>query len=194
MDLNKDYWSRRWNEGQTQWDAGEITTPIKTFIDGLKDKNVRILIPGAGNAYEAIYLYKNGFTYVDVCDIAPQPLEALKKKYPNIPTSRLINQDFFTLTGSYDLIIEQTFFCAIDPSKRMSYAKKCFDLLNKGGKLVGVLFNDPLNEDEPPFGGDKEAYLSCFLPYFEVKYFDICYNSIPPRQNRELFIYLIKNK
>ena len=87
-----------------------------------------------------------------------------------------------------DLIVEQTFFCAINPSLRKAYAKKMHELLNKKGKLVGVLFNDVLNTDKPPFGGNKEEYISYFNPYFNFKTFDVCYNSIKPRANRELFI------
>ena len=32
-------------------------------------------------------------------------------------------------------------------------------LLNEGKSIVGLLFNVPLNQDHPPFGGNKEEYL-----------------------------------
>lgn len=80
----------------------------------------------------------------------------------------------------------------MDPSLRPKYAEKVHSLLKKDGKLVGLLFDDKFNQDGPPFGGTKDEYISYFRPWFEIKYFDKAYNSIPPREGRELFICLIK--
>ena len=66
------------------------------------------------------------------------------------------------------------------------------DLLNNGGKLVGLLFDGPLNEDYPPFGGTKQEYEKYLRPYFNIKVFERSYNSIIPRKGRELFMILIK--
>ena len=66
MENLEEYWSKRYEEGQTGWDIGYPSTPIKTYIDQIKDKNLRILIPGAGNAYEAEYIFKEGFKNVFV--------------------------------------------------------------------------------------------------------------------------------
>jgi SAM-dependent methyltransferase len=192
LDLNKDYWTSRYTENETGWDLGEISTPLKEYIDQLNDKNISILIPGAGNAYEAEYLFKNGFKNVTVIDLSEEPLKNIKKRIPDFPQANLIAGDFFEHQQQYDLILEQTFFCAINPSLREAYAKKMHDLLRKNGKLVGVLFNDVLNVDKPPFGGNKEEYISHFKPHFNFKRFDTCYNSIKPRENRELFIHFEK--
>jgi methyl halide transferase len=73
------------------------------------------------------------------------------ERCPAIREEHLLQADFFELnTGKgkhlpeFDLIVEQTFFCAIDPSLRKNYFKKVHQLLKPGGKLVGLLFNDPL--------------------------------------------------
>ena len=50
------------NPIQLGWDLGEVSPPIKSYIDTLEDKNIRILIPGCGNTYEAEYLLEQGFT------------------------------------------------------------------------------------------------------------------------------------
>ena len=52
----KEYWINRYKEERTGWDIGYPSTPLKEYIDQLQDKNLRILIPGAGNGYEAEYL------------------------------------------------------------------------------------------------------------------------------------------
>ena len=186
----KAYWSKRWQTGQTGWDTGEISPPLKAYFDGLRNKDLRILIPGAGNAHEAEYLHRNGFTDVTVLDIASEPLAALQKRLPDFPGARLVNENFFDFKGSYDLVAEQTFFCSFPPApkNRKAYAAKMSELIIPGGKLVGLWFKTPLDPTgNRPFGGTKEEYLSYLQPYFEVRTFEECYNSIAPRAGNELF-------
>jgi thiopurine S-methyltransferase len=190
--LNKTYWSARYSEHKTGWDIGAISTPIKVYIDQLEDKNIKILIPGSGNAYEASYLFEKGFRNVTVLDFAQKPLDNLKKRIPEFPNSQLINADFFSHNKQYDLIIEQTFFCALSPKLRADYAKKMSELLVPSGKLAGLLFDFPLTEKGPPYGGCQEEYLNYFYPYFKVLTMETCYNSIKPRMDNELFFILEK--
>ena len=192
MKFDKTFWSKRYQEQQTGWDIGYISTPLKSYIDQLTTKDIKILIPGAGNGYEAAYLFDTGFKHTYVLDIAQEPLDNLLARNTKIPKEQLINTNFFEHIGNYDLIIEQTFFCALNPELRANYAKKMSELLCKGGKIVGVLFDFPLTEKDPPFGGSAEAYLNYFKPYFDIKVMERCYNSIKPRMNNELFIILVK--
>lgn len=190
--IDQNYWEQRWENKQTGWDTGSITTPLKVYFNQLTDKNISILIPGCGNAYEAEYLFEQGFKNTYIIDIAPQALTSFSTRVPHFPASQLICDDFFSHTGQYDLVVEQTFFCAIDPKQREAYIKKMHALLKPTGKLIGLLFNIPLNTEHPPFGGNKNDYEKQFRPYFNFKYFDVCYNSIKPRANNELFIVLEK--
>lgn len=189
-ELNESFWTERYKSGQTGWDIGYVSTPIKEYIDQLKDKSLKILIPGAGNAYEAEYLFKEGFTNVTVIDISPIPLQKLQERIPKEFHHNLVQINFFDFNGQFDLILEQTFFCAINPALRQEYAAKMLTLLKPGGKLAGVLFNVPLFSDRPPFGGNKEEYVKYFKDSFQIRYFDECYNSIPPRDGAELFILM----
>jgi hypothetical protein len=191
MFLSSSYWNNRYVENDFGWDAGDITTPLKEYFDQLTDKTIKILIPGAGNYYEAEYLFHNGFRNVFVLDFAEEPLKNIKERCKDFPETQLIREDFFKHKGQYDLIIEQTFFCAIDPTLRSAYTNHMYSLLKPKGKLAGVLFDDVLNTDKPPFGGNKEEYVKYFSPYFEFNTFDKCYNSIKPREGRELFINLM---
>ena len=186
------YWTERYLQHQTQWDIGYVSTPLKAYFDQLTQKDKKILIPGCGNAYEAAYLHEQGFTQVFVVDISRRPLQAFSKKYPGFPAGHLVHGDFFELDDTFDLIVEQTFFCALHPSERQVYAEKMHNLLSAHGRLTGVLFEDELFTDHPPYGGDRKEYQDYFLPYFEFHVFETCYNSIKPRAGRELFINLIK--
>jgi thiopurine S-methyltransferase len=100
--------------------------------------------------------------------------------------------DFFQLQDAFDLIIEQTFFCALDPTLREAYAQKMPCVLNPNGKLVGVMFDAPMNADRPPFGGKKEEYQVLFERYFSNVTIDACYNSIAPRAGKEVFVRMEK--
>jgi thiopurine S-methyltransferase len=191
-ELTSDFWKEKYETNETGWDIGHISTPLKEYIDQLENKDLKILIPGCGNAYEAEYIFKKGFKNVFVIDFSPIALKNFKDRTPDFPEEQLICDDFFNHKGKYDLIIEQTFFCAITPNLRSKYAKKMFELLNENGKLVGLLFDDKLNDDKPPFGGNKEEYLDYFKPYFIINKMESAYNSISPRMTKELFINLSK--
>ena len=193
MNTNKEeaYWSARYKEKRTGWDIGYPATPLKHYIDQLNDKTLSILIPGAGNAYEAEYLWKSGFKNVFVMDISEFPLKEFQKRNPDFPKQQVLLEDFFQHQKQYDLIFEQTFFCSFIPSdaNRNAYAKQMAHLLKPAGKLVGVWFDIPLTGDleKRPFGGDKASYLKHLTLYFEPLVFESCYNSIPQRMGNELF-------
>lgn len=192
--VNSEFWAARYRENRTGWDIGHISTPLKEYIDQLENKDLKILIPGSGNSYEAEYLFNKGFTNVFICDIAAEPLQNFKKRLPGFPEDHLLQEDFFNLKDTYDLILEQTFFCAIPVNKRPDYAEKSFDLLAENGKIAGVFFDFELKADGPPFGGSKEEYLTYFSPYFKIDIFERCYNSIKPRQGSELFFKFTKKQ
>src|SRR5690349_19849911 len=123
---DQEFWNKRYADNEIQWDLGYPSPPLKEYIDQLEDKNLRILIPGAGNAYEAEYLLEKGFTNVTIVDISELAVAGAAKRFQKFPSEnyKLIHEDFFYHNGLYDLILEQTFFCAIDPQLRGYYADK----------------------------------------------------------------------
>jgi len=164
--LDEKYWDGRYTNDSSAWDVGFISTPLKEYIDQLTNKDLKILIPGCGNSYEAEYLFTNGFKNVFIIDLADSPLKHFSDRVPSFPKNQLIKGDFFKHEGSYDLILEQTFFCAIDPLLRNDYVKKMSELLNPSGKLVGLLFDCDFEKMGPPFGGNKITYIEQFSPFF----------------------------
>lgn len=192
MNLNKAYWTKRYLSNDIPWDAGAVTTPIKEYIDQLTNKELKILIPGVGNGYELRYLYEKGFKNVYGLDFSETPINSFSKANPYFPKQQLLVDDFFEHSATYDLIIEQTFFCALQPELRPLYVNKMHSLLKPNGKLVGVLFVFPLTEKGPPFGGSLEEYEQLFSTNFLIETLHPCYNSIKPRQNNEYFIILKK--
>jgi methyl halide transferase len=190
--LDRQFWTQQYQNGTTQWDLGYPSPPLKELIDTLENKELRILVPGAGNAYEVEYLWNNGFKHVYVLDISPKPLENFKKRNPTFPHAQMLLMDFFDMKETFDLVLEQTFFCAIDPKLRQQYADQMSKIIVPGGKLAGVMFGKHFEKEGPPFGGTKEEYLKYFEPYFKIEKMDVCENSIPPRAGNELWIEMIK--
>ncbi len=181
-----DYWNNRYQNNETGWDMKQVSPPLKGYIDSLQNTNLAILIPGCGNAYEASYLLEKGFTNVTLIDISAIITAKLRETYKDKPIS-IVNDNFFEHSGKYDLILEQTFFCALDPSLREKYVEKCVDLLNANGKIAGVFFNRRFAETEPPFIASDDEYRNLFEPDFNFLHFENCNNSIAPRMGNELF-------
>ncbi|MBU2940457.1 SAM-dependent methyltransferase [Lacinutrix sp. C3R15] len=194
MDLTEGFWDNRYKTLDIGWDLGKISPPLKNYFDQLTNKNLRILIPGGGNSYEAEYLHHKGFNNVYVVDLSKTALKNIKTRVPSFPSSHLIQNNFFDVDMRFDVIIEQTFFCAIHPSLRLSYAAKLFEILHAKGKVVGLLFNVPLKDTKPPFGGCKKEYLQHFNPYFDIKIMEEAKNSVVARQGKELFFIMQKKK
>ena len=193
MSLDSNSWNQRYLSKNTGWDIGYVSTPLKEYFDQLKNKHLRILIPGCGNSHEAEYLFSIGFQNVYVLDFSKKAIDNFSSRVPVFPKDNLLCEDFFNISGNYDLIIEQTFFCAINKSKRFEYVNKIHSLLNKNGRLVGLLFNGPMNDDHPPFGGSIAEYKKLFSSLFDLKIIQSSKNSISSRNGKELFInFLLK--
>ncbi|MCB0651820.1 MAG: SAM-dependent methyltransferase [Saprospiraceae bacterium] len=186
------FWEDKYQGQQTPWDIGYASPPLRHYVDQVSDMTQRILIPGAGHAHEAIYLHRRGFENVFVCDWAPTAFKHLDRSCPDFPSAHKLVNDFFKLELSVDLILEQTFFCAIPPSLRPDYARKASELLADGGKLAGVLFSENFTTPGPPFGGTAAEYIQYFEPYFHIRLMESSKKSIKPRLGRELFIELEK--
>lgn len=187
------YWDQLYQSRETRWDIGYPSPPLKEYIDQLKDKQQSILIPGCGNSYEAGYILAKGFTDLTLIDVSPSLTSSLQEKFGHYLGKQLqiITGDFFEHKGQYDLILEQTFFCALPPSSRPAYVQQMHKLLKPGGKLVGVLFNRLFEEAGPPFGGTVEEYKELFQEKFLIE-MEPCYNSIEKRMGSEVFIKLMR--
>lgn len=186
INLDAEYWNAKYIENTHRWDIGYPSPAITNYFDKIEDKDVRILIPGCGNAYEGEYLINQGFNNVTLLDVAGETKKRFLERVPNFNNFHI--GEFFDYTGEFDFIIEQTFFCALNPNLRENYVAKMKSLLHKEGKLVGLLFNDTLFTEHPPFGGYKDDYMKLFSPHFSSISMELTNESIKERLGRELFI------
>lgn len=186
--LDATYWQQRYEQGQTGWDIGYPSPALVHYFEKLTDRHLRILIPGCGNAHEAAWLIEAGFENVFLLDIAELPLRRFRENNPAFPETNVILGDFFQHRERYDLVMEQTFFCALDPALRPDYVRHLKEILAPGGRMAGLLFGVEFADQGPPFGGTEAEYRQLFEPQFDIIRLEPCTESIPPRAGRELFI------
>jgi len=154
----------------------------------LTNKDIKILIPGAGNSHEAEYIHNQGFTNLYVCDISNVPLDNLKDRVTTFPIDNLIHGNFFEIQDEFDLVLEQTFFCALNPLLRQDYIEQMSKIIKPKGSLIGLLFSMEFDKEGPPFGGVINNYKAMFSKKFDIRVITPCTNSIESRMGSELFI------
>jgi SAM-dependent methyltransferase len=196
--MNKNYWEQRWQQNQTGWDLQQVSPPLAAYIDHIKPTYAHqpVLVPGCGSGYEALYLLDAGFSNITMLDISAAAISKMENMLNTHVSDwrqrlHLACGDFFTHIGSYHLILEQTFFCALDPKLRLAYAQKMHELLAPSGVLAGVLFNRDF-EGGPPFGGNTAEYSQLFKELFTIEILEPCRNSVAPRLGSEVFIQMRK--
>lgn len=192
--LDQEYWNSKWQGNQIGWDIGYASPAICAYMDQYPNKEAQILIAGCGNAHEAVYLLEHNFKHITLIDFAPEAIKRVKAKFADQTAVNVLCTDFFEHEGQYELLLEQTFFCAIAPERRAEYVQKVSSLLRPNGRMVGVLFDQLLDEPGPPFGGDLMIYQQLFTPNFILQTMEKCYNSIKPRIGKEVFINFLKRE
>jgi SAM-dependent methyltransferase len=110
----------------------------------------------------------------------------------------LIHLNIFDLNNifqsKFDIVLEYTCYCAIDPSMRSEYVKIVNTILKPGGKFVAILFplDKAINKDGPPYGVNLKITLGSFYQYFSLDTKEYPIYSIKSRKGREIFIILNK--
>jgi cyclopropane fatty-acyl-phospholipid synthase-like methyltransferase len=193
--LQKD-WQRHYDEGDLGWDLGQVAPP---FIKLFESKTIlpgKTLIPGCGRGHEVIYLAENGFE-VTAVDYSPGAVNHLKSTVQERNLKcEVLHLDFFGIdsshNGVYDLLIEQTFFCAISPEQRSSYVSTVARALKKGGMLAGLFYHTGEEEGGPPFNTTREDIKKYFSDSFEIRQLSKAEDSAEQRKNKEWLAILIK--
>ena len=194
-DLSAEAWDARYVEKNTPWDTLGPTPEFVRIINDatlpLKPKS-RILIPGAGRGYDSVLFAKHH--EVDILDFAPTALNAaLELSHKEKAVIYAYRQNFFDLAhlpyhrNWYDLVLEYTFFCAIDPAFRKKYVETVNSCLKKGGIFLGLFFPTSFtntNHVPPPYLVSKKEVEELFSPYFDLEFSEPL-QSIKARAGRE---------
>jgi methyl halide transferase len=199
-ELSATDWEARYQEKNTPWDLqGPTPEFVRLAKEGWFPKKGQALVPGGGRGYDAIHLAKIGLD-VDLVDFAPSAVQAaLELAAQEKARVYAYLADFFELPkvgyhqNSYDLILEYTFFCAIDPSLRQKYAETVAKLLKPKGILLALFFPTQTDKEGPPFLVSKQEVEKLFSPYFQMEFLQP-QESVKARKDREfLGIFRLKN-
>ncbi len=188
-------WQKHYDEDDLKWDIGEVSPAIIRLWNENKLPQGKAIVPGCGQGHEVMFLAERGWqvTGVDFAQGAVDLLShTLEKKGIQ---GRVLRRNFFELdeehSAQYDLLLEQTFFCAILPEDRQKYVATAGRILKPGGMLAG-LFYETGEEGGPPFNTTKENILENFSDKFVIEYLEKTPDSVERRADKELLALLRK--
>ncbi len=184
------FWNDIYKKDEAGWDTGSTTPAFVNYFKSIK-KSKKIIVPGAGNGYDCIYLSSLNHSVYAV-DFAEKAISNMSSN--NGSNLNIIFEDYFNLDSKYhntfDYFLEYTFYCAINPSRRYEYIEKAYNLLKPNGIFVGFLLpiNKPLDSNGPPFGVSLEQTKEIFSIFFKDIKISKSKYSIKARTESELFI------
>jgi SAM-dependent methyltransferase len=183
------FWNGRYQSGHPSWEIGGPAPPLVAWATKERERG-QLAVLGCGRGEDALFFAQEGWR-VSGFDFSDAAIQGARQN----AASRglildLLQRDIFTLedafTGQFDVVVEHTCFCAIDPQRRDEYVQAVRRLLKPGGRFVG-LFYAILPEDGPPFPTSAEELRRRFSLGFVEETLFVPENSHESRQSRELF-------
>lgn len=190
------FWEDIYLEDDASWDLGGVTPVFESIANEIKPGNVCIL--GCGRGYDAVMFAQKGFE-VTAVDFAPSAIKAVRNlaKKSDVVV-HTIQDDIFSLTpehsNTYDYVIEQTCFCAINPNRRSEYEQVLKKILKSEGRLIGLWFplDKTIEDGGPPWGTTVDEVKSVFNKGWSIKQEEFLDLSIHSRKGREKLIIFRK--
>lgn len=185
------FWTQIYHdESKPGWDLGEPAVAFKDMFPRLKLPKSRILVLGCGEGHDAAFFAQAGHVVTGI-DFSEEAINRAKAHYGSMENITFLQQDIFTLphdlNASFDLIIEHTCFCAIEPSRRKELIKLWRRLLHEEGQVMAVFFA-MLKRAGPPYGSSEWEIRELLKDSFQFLFWGRWRNSIPKREGRELFV------
>lgn len=181
-----DFWEDRYQVGDTGWDLGAPAPPLLRASGELAP--CRAVVVGCGKGHEVLALARRGFRVVGV-DFAPSAVEVGRRAAKEAQLDARFEQaDVFALPanlGTFDLWVEHTCFCAIDPARRGDYVAAAARTLAPGGMVLGLFYAHG-RKGGPPFSTDGDALTRLFSTDFELLSLELAPDSHPRRRGEEL--------
>ena len=159
------FWQEIYQAGRAGWDLGKPTHAFQRLLASGELSPGRLLVVGAGRGHDAREFARHGFA-VTAVDFAGEAVAAMARLADEQAPLAVVQADIFALPpafdGAFDLLLEYTCFCAIDPSRRGEYADMAARVLKPGGTLVALFFPLDQHAGGPPFAVDEAEVLALF--------------------------------
>jgi hypothetical protein len=190
--LNADFWSTLYAEGQDGWELGRAAPPLVrwTAVHDPIVRGRRALVLGAGRGHDARLLARAGASVVGVDYAAQAVAEARALAAAEGTAVDFRERDVFALASEperYQLVVEHTCFCAIEPGRRGDYARVVADVLEPGGIFVALFWLHG-RPGGPPFTTSAEEIDTLFAADFEPIEREVPGDSVATRMGQELLV------
>lgn len=197
------FWEHYYHEPEIPWDLGEPAPPfihdwLAHHPDFFKQQNIQnAVVFGAGAGHDAALFAQQTGPNLNITglDYAPSAIKLATKRYGQIPNLKFLQADCLNLANNplagslkhaFDLAIEHTFFCAIQPDQRDAYIQNLIFALKPKGYVLGLFWNHGNSvSDGPPFDTSPDAIHKHFEPHFQIQSLEEAKHSHPKRQNKE---------
>lgn len=165
---SQDGWEKCWEEGVTPWDTGQPTPLLLNLVQSGSLPKGRILVPGCGNGYDVVAIASPG-RYALGLDISSTAIKKAKEwssSLSNASNFDFLAADFFTWQPKemFDMVFDYTFFSALEPSLRSSWAKKIANVLKPDGELITLIYLHNDQGSGPPYNNSVADYEEVLIP------------------------------
>jgi len=168
--MTKD-WNAAYADNETPWDKGYASPPLQEFLETNPLKG-RILVPGCGAGHDVRMLgrYASSVRGLDISPLAIKKAESVL----SASNESYDQADFLNLPeiyhGQFDVVVEHTFLCAIDPGDREAYVKSLLKALKPGGNYLAVFFRGvtDYSGEGPPYSISSDEIETLFANDFEI--------------------------
>jgi hypothetical protein len=190
--LDAAFWSRLYDEGQDGWELGRAAPPLSRWVSDHSDlvRGRRTLVLGAGRGHDARLFARAGGQVIGV-DFSARAVDESRALAAAEGTAvEFRERDVFALRldlERYELCVEHTCFCAIDPARRAEYVDVVADVLVPGATFV-ALFWVHARPGGPPFALSAAEIDGLFAGRFAEVERETPADSVATRLGQELLI------
>lgn len=180
------FWDHLYSDDNAGWELGRATPPLVEYFNMYTPAGLRTLVIGCGRGHEARMLARLG-AQVTAIDLSPRAIAAARSlDDPTVENIEYRVADLFAPTSErYELIVEHTCFCAIDPGRRDEYVERTADALVPGGALVGLFYAHGRGGG-PPHTTSADELRRRFARRYELASLKMAERSILVRAEQEL--------
>ena len=179
--MDRDFWQGLYASGDTRFDLGGPVPALLDWLAATAPAPGKAVVPGCGRGYDVNELARRGWDALGV-DLAPTAIRDARSG----GAGRFLEADFFTVPPEpCDLFFENTFYCAIAPSRRDEYARAAARWVVPGGTLLFVAFPVGAHEGGPPFAIAADELAPRFAANFTLEALTQPRPSLPRRAGRE---------
>ena len=158
----REKWEGLWGAGLAPGDRFDARGPSPALLARLGGahggalggvEGRRVLVPGCGRGYDLAAFMRAGAAEAVGLEISPTARDAAHEYLRGAlqgalqGKARVELQDFFSEPvfgpeglGQFDIVYDYTFFCAIDPQLRDSWARAMARAVKPGGRLAALIF------------------------------------------------------